>query len=270
MIRLSRSSTRCVGLKAPSRWPSSSSGHDNLMIAARQGSPLAVGFGKRRDVSGLGRHRAGAVHGHDQLSGGRRLGRADARGQWRCAIAAEPRCSVRSRNPWRRRFLVDKGNHRHFMAKEIHEQPEVISHTLANYVDFAAGSGATPAAAVRFRQACPASPSRPAAPPPTPGLVAKYWFERYARLPVEIDIASEFRYREAPLDAGGPGAVRVAVRRDGRHAGRAALLPGRRASTSFRSSMFASPPSRANRTPCFRPWPGLRSGSPRPRRSPAS
>ena len=66
-------------------------------------------------------------------------------------------------------FLVDKGNHRHFMAKEIHEQPEVVGHTLAHYLDMAAERvRAAGEAAVRFRASSTACRSRPAAPPTTP------------------------------------------------------------------------------------------------------
>ncbi len=95
-------------------------------------------------------------------------------------------------------FLVDKGNHRHFMEKEIHEQPEVISHTLAHYLDFANGVSRPLDLPFDFatidRLAVSACGTAYLA-----GLVGKYWFERYARLPVDIDIASEFRYREMPL-----------------------------------------------------------------------
>ena len=134
--------------------------------------------------------------------------------------------------------MVDKGNHRHFMAKEIYEQPETISHTLSHYVDMGAEKvGAARDAAVRFRQAVAGSPSRPAAPPTYAGLVAKYWFERYARLPVDVDVASEFRYREPPLETGRAEPVHLAVGRDRRHAGGAALLrragPARRLAAQF-------------------------------------
>jgi glucosamine--fructose-6-phosphate aminotransferase (isomerizing) len=95
-------------------------------------------------------------------------------------------------------YLVDKGNHRHFMEKEIHEQPEVISHTLAHYLDFANGTARDLDLPFDFnaidRLAISACGTAYLA-----GLVGKYWFERYARLPVDIDIASEFRYREMPL-----------------------------------------------------------------------
>ena len=95
-------------------------------------------------------------------------------------------------------FLVDKGNYRHFMEKEIHEQPEVISHTLAHYLDFSAGTSKPFDLPFDFakldRLAISACGTAYLA-----GLVGKYWFERFARLPVDIDIASEFRYREMPL-----------------------------------------------------------------------
>ena len=98
-------------------------------------------------------------------------------------------------------FLVEKGNHRHFMEKEIYEQPEVISHTMSHYIDFANGSTKELNLPFDFakinRVAISACGTASYA-----GQVAKYWFERYARLPVDIDVASEFRYREMPLSAG--------------------------------------------------------------------
>lgn len=100
-------------------------------------------------------------------------------------------------------LLVDKGNHRHFMQKEIYEQPEVIAHTLSHYLDFGK-CVAKPDPDLPFdfasldRVVISACGTAYLA-----GLVGKYWFERYARLPVDIDIASEFRYREMPLAEGG-------------------------------------------------------------------
>jgi glucosamine--fructose-6-phosphate aminotransferase (isomerizing) len=95
-------------------------------------------------------------------------------------------------------YVVDKGNHRHFMEKEIYEQPEVISHALSHYVDFAANTIGANAAAIDFKAATGLAISA-CGTAYLAGLVGKYWFERYARLPVEIDVASEFRYREMPL-----------------------------------------------------------------------
>ena len=99
-------------------------------------------------------------------------------------------------------LLAEKGNYRHFMAKEIHEQPEVVGHTLAHYVDMAA---------MRLKPfAWPVDPTKLArvsivacGTAYMAGLIGKYWIERFARLPVEIDVASEYRYREAPVDDGG-------------------------------------------------------------------
>ena len=119
-------------------------------------------------------------------------------------------------------FLVDKGNHRHFMAKEIHEQPEVVGHTLAHYLDMATERVALPMTLpFDFTQARTACRSRPAAPPIMPGWSRKYWFERFARLPVEIDVASEFRYREAPLE---PGDLAIFVSQSGETADTLATL----------------------------------------------
>ena len=99
-------------------------------------------------------------------------------------------------------FLVDKANYRHFMAKEIHEQPEVVGHTLARYVDMATERVALPAE-LKFNFADVQRISITACGTASyAGFVAKYWFERFARLPVELDVASEFRYREAPLRKG--------------------------------------------------------------------
>src|SRR6202035_890506 len=99
-------------------------------------------------------------------------------------------------------FLVDKANYRHFMAKEIHEQPEVVGHTMARYVDMATERVAMPLKLpFDFKDiqrvsivACGTASYA--------GFIAKYWFERLARVPVEIDVASEFRYRESPLRKG--------------------------------------------------------------------
>ena len=95
-------------------------------------------------------------------------------------------------------YVVDKGNHRHFMEKEIYEQPEVVSHTLSHYIDFAEGRVKLDSSQIDFahldRLAMSACGTAYYA-----GLIGKYWFERFARLPVEIDVASEFRYREIPL-----------------------------------------------------------------------
>jgi glucosamine--fructose-6-phosphate aminotransferase (isomerizing) len=117
-------------------------------------------------------------------------------------------------------FLASKGNHRHFMAKEIYEQPEVVARTIAHYVDFASGLACPPKLPFSFaglkRISITACGTASYA-----GLVAKYWFERLARINVEVDVASEFRYREAPLD---PGELAIFISQSGETADTLASL----------------------------------------------
>ena len=132
-----RSRPRCRGCAGAFALAFLFEGEDDLLIGAR--TRLAAGgrLRRRRDVSRLRRHRAGAVHRLDQLSRRRRLGRGHARQASKIhdAAGAPVKRAVLKSNA--SSFLVDKGNHRHFMAKEIHEQPEVVGHTLAHYLDMA-------------------------------------------------------------------------------------------------------------------------------------
>ncbi|MFN3625325.1 MAG: glutamine--fructose-6-phosphate transaminase (isomerizing) [Hyphomicrobium sp.] len=176
-------------------------GHDDLMIAARQGSPLAIGHGTGEMY--LGSDAIALAPFTDAIT---YLEEGDWAVLHRSGVEIYDRSGKRVDRPLIKSvassLLVDKGNHRHFMAKEIHEQPEVISHTLANYIDMAEGTvripdlGVDPAALPRATvSACGTAYYA--------GLVGKYWIERYARLPVEIDVASEMRYREPPLTKDG-------------------------------------------------------------------
>ena len=98
--------------------------------------------------------------------------------------------------------MMGKGNHRHFMLKEIYEQPAVIGDTLHTYLDPATRKVTLPALPFDWttvsRLTITACGTACFA-----GMVAKYWFEKLARLPVEVEVASEFRYREPPLPEGG-------------------------------------------------------------------
>jgi glucosamine--fructose-6-phosphate aminotransferase (isomerizing) len=177
-------------------------GKDDLMIGARRGSPLAVGHGQGE-----------MFFGSDALALASFTDRITylEDGDWAVLTRAGATVYDASGNEVSRpvvrtlatALLVDKGNYRHFMAKEIHEQPEVVGHTLAHYLDFTESRTALPAElAVDFvgldRLSITACGTAYYA-----GLTSKYWFERLARLPVDIDIASEFRYREQPLSANG-------------------------------------------------------------------
>ena len=176
-------------------------GYNDLMIVARQGSPLAIGIGNGEmfvgsDAIALAPFTDEIVYLED--------------GDWavltREGIAIRDRSAKAVDRPVTRSLasalLVDKGNHRHFMAKEIHEQPEVIGHTLAAYVDLGSDRVDIPALPFDFANLTRLSLSA-CGTAFYACLVAKYWFERWARLPVDVDIASEFRYRETALDPGG-------------------------------------------------------------------
>ena len=177
-------------------------GENDLLIGARKGSPLAIGYGDGEMY--LGSDAIALAPFTDAIS---YLEDGDSAILTRKSVEVHDakggkveRAVLRSSAS---AFLVDKGNYRHFMAKEIHEQPEVVGHTLAHYIDMAAERVRLPIdLPFDFRtlervamSACGTAYYA--------GLVAKYWFERFARLPVEIDVASELRYRDVPLSAGG-------------------------------------------------------------------
>jgi glucosamine--fructose-6-phosphate aminotransferase (isomerizing) len=176
-------------------------GHDDLMIAARKGSPLAIGYGSGEVY--LGSDAIALAPFTDTIT---YLDEGDWAVMRRSGVEIYDEHGKRVERPKIKSvasaLLVDKGNHRHFMAKEIHEQPEVVSHTLANYLDMGAGTVAFPDIGIDLG-AIPRVTISACGTAYYAGLVGKYWIERYARVPVEIDIASEFRYREAPLVEGG-------------------------------------------------------------------
>nr|WP_306266786.1 glutamine--fructose-6-phosphate transaminase (isomerizing) [Pararhizobium sp. IMCC3301] len=175
---------------------------DNLLIAARRGSPIAIGHGDGEMYIGSD---AIALSPFTD-----RITYLDD-GDWAVVTRAGVEIMGSDGKPVIRTMqrssssalMVDKGNYRHFMLKEIYEQPEVISHTLSHYLDFAVGKAIQePDLPFEFANlsrititACGTAYIA--------GLIGKYWFERLARLPVDIDVASEFRYREAPLDKNG-------------------------------------------------------------------
>ena len=176
-------------------------GEDNLMIGARQGPPLAIGHGKGEMY--LGSDAIALAPFTDTIS-------YLEDGDW--VVLSREKAEIfnldgrRVERPTVRSvassLLVDKGNFRHFMAKEIHEQPEVIGHTLANYLDLSDARVCMPEFGIDLCNVSRVTISA-CGTAYYAGLVGKYWLERYARVPVEIDVASEFRYREPPLLPGG-------------------------------------------------------------------
>ena len=177
-------------------------GQDALLIAARRGAPLAIGYGATEMY--LGSDAMALAPFTSRLS-------YLLDGDW--AVMTKDGVTIRDGEDAivkremlvsnASALLVDKGNHRHFMAKEIYEQPETISHTLSHYVDMGSEK-------VALREELPFDFARlsrltisACGTAYFAGSIAKYWFEKYARLPVDVDVASEFRYREPPLEAGG-------------------------------------------------------------------
>jgi glucosamine--fructose-6-phosphate aminotransferase (isomerizing) len=176
-------------------------GHGDLLIGARRGSPLAIGYGNGEMY--LGSDAIALAPFTDTISyledGDCVVLTREASVVYDAQNAAVNREVLKSGAS---SFLVDKANYRHFMAKEIHEQPEVVGHTLARYIDMATERVVLPLALpFDFKDikrvsitACGTASYA--------GYIAKYWFERLARVPVEIDVASEFRYREPPVHKG--------------------------------------------------------------------
>ena len=176
-------------------------GAEELLIGARNGPPLAVGHGE--DEMFLGSDAIALAPFTNMIT-------YLEDGDWCVVRRSGVEIFDADGNPVQRvtqksigsSLMVDKGNHRHFMQKEIYEQPEVVSHTLSHFLDFSECKtrlGELPFSFAELdRIAISACGTAYLA-----GLISKYWFERYARLPVDIDIASEFRYREMPLAENG-------------------------------------------------------------------
>ena len=174
-------------------------GEQDLMIAARKGSPLAIGHGD------------GEMYiGSDAIALSPMTNRVTYLEEGDCAVLTRKSLAIRDQNgELANRAVktieidssrVDKAGYKHFMAKEIAEQPTVLGNTLSHYIsqegeinlpdpgiDFTKIERLTMVACGTAYYAC---------------MTAKYWFEQIARIPVEIDVASEFRYREPPITKG--------------------------------------------------------------------
>ena len=171
-------------------------GQDDLMIAARKGSPLAIGYGDGEMF--VGSDAIALAPLTDRIS---YLEEGDIAVVTRTSVEVTDANGSLANRAIRKIQIdstrIDKGGHKHFMAKEIAEQPGVIGQAISHYLsdrgdimlpdaglDFSAFDRITMVACGTAFYAC---------------LTAKYWFEQIARLPVEVDVASEFRYREPPI-----------------------------------------------------------------------
>ena len=191
----------------------------NRMIIARNGSPLAVGYGSGEMFIGSDAfalapftNRIAYLDDGDWAvvsDTGAEIFAADGSGVTREQVVVDAASA-----------MVDKGNYRHFMSKEIHEQPEVLSRTFGQYADPENRCVTLPENDVDLASvkrvilvACGTAYFA--------GLVGKNWIERYAGIPASVDIASEFRYGEAPLD---PECLAIFVSQSGETADTLAAL----------------------------------------------
>ncbi|HET9629129.1 MAG TPA: glutamine--fructose-6-phosphate transaminase (isomerizing) [Novosphingobium sp.] len=175
--------------------------HPDMLIGARLGSPLVVGYGEGETFLGS-----------DALALAPLTQRISylEEGDWVVITREGAQVYDVDNRPVTRPIVssgasaaaIEKGNYRHFMQKEIFEQPTVVAQTLRSYLRQLEQQVALPQLDFDLSTinritivACGTSYYA--------GLVAKYWFEQFARLPVDIDVASEFRYRDPVLEPGG-------------------------------------------------------------------
>ncbi|QXT36186.1 glutamine--fructose-6-phosphate transaminase (isomerizing) [Sphingomonas sanguinis] len=191
----------------------------DMLIGARLGSPLVVGYGD--DETYLGSD-ALALAPLTQ-----RIAYLDE-GDWVVCTREGAQVYDRDNNPVDRPVtlsgvtgaLIDKGNHRHFMQKEIYEQPIVVAQTLRSYLQRLEGKVALPIpdfdlSGIKRVTIVACGTSFYA------GMVAKYWFEQFARVPVDLDVASEFRYRAPVME---PGGLMIVISQSGETADTLAAL----------------------------------------------
>ncbi|WP_299782836.1 glutamine--fructose-6-phosphate transaminase (isomerizing) [uncultured Roseobacter sp.] len=174
------------------------SGEDDLIVAARKGSPLAIGHGDGEMF--VGSDAIALAPLTDRIS---YLEEGDRAVITRTGVEIRDAHGTLANRPVKTVQIgdtrIDKAGHKHFMAKEIAEQPTVMGQALGNYLD-ANGEITLPDPGMDFSKvdrltmvACGTASYA--------CLTAKYWFEQIARLPVDVDVASEFRYREPPVPA---------------------------------------------------------------------
>ncbi|MDR6787093.1 glucosamine--fructose-6-phosphate aminotransferase (isomerizing) [Sphingomonas sp. BE138] len=175
--------------------------HPELLIGARLGSPLVVGYGE--DETYLGSDALALAPLTQRIA-------YLEEGDWVVCARDGTQVYDRANQPVERPVtisgvtgaLIDKGNHRHFMQKEIYEQPIVVAQTLRSYLQRFEGKIVLPIpdfdlSGIRRVTIVACGTSFYA------GMVAKYWFEQFARVPVDLDVASEFRYRAPVMEEGG-------------------------------------------------------------------
>tara|TARA_B110000908_G_scaffold32097_1_gene38258 strand:+ start:212 stop:2035 length:1824 start_codon:yes stop_codon:yes gene_type:complete len=194
-------------------------GEEDLMIAARKGSPLAIGHGDGEMY--VGSDAIALAPLTDRIT---YLDEGDFAVLTRKSVEITDKNGALANRETRTIAIdsarVDKAGYKHFMAKEIAEQPSVLKNTLQNYIIADGTNIELPAndidlASIERLTMVACGTAFYAA------LTAKYWFEKIARVPVEVDVASEFRYREPPV---APGTSALFVSQSGETADTLAAL----------------------------------------------
>lgn len=175
--------------------------HPGMIVGARLGAPLTVGYGEGENYLGSDALALAALT--------RKIAYLDE-GDWAVVTHDRVRVFDRDNQPVEREIVesgasaarIEKGNYRHYMLKEIFEQPLVVGDTLGSYLRPLEQKVALPDMDFSF-MAVPRITVVACGTSYYAGMVAKYWLERFARVPVDLDVASEFRYRDPVLEPGG-------------------------------------------------------------------
>lgn len=178
------------------------SGHDNLLVGARQGTPLAIGYGDDEmyvasdsyALAPFTRRITFLEDGDRVIVSNDNVIITNAKG-----VKQDRPIRVTAQSG----ATMGKGEYRHFMLKEIHEQPAVIADTLNSFIHPSTGQISLPNEVLEAVLRAPRLTLIACGTAYYACAVAKYWFETVARIPCEIDVASEFRYREAPMPKDG-------------------------------------------------------------------
>lgn len=174
----------------------------DMLIGVRQGTPLAIGYGDDEMFLASDSYAlAPLTQKISFLEDGDRV--IVRKGTAEISNAAGEKIDRPIRKTEQSSALEGKGDYDHFMLKEIYEQPAVIGDTLNSYIHPATGAVSMPDSIIKLLSETPRITLIACGTAYYACAVAKYWFEQVARIPCEIDVASEFRYREAPMPEGG-------------------------------------------------------------------